>query len=323
MEKPSRTRLSWKQKELILEECKRRSIRGSEKIFLEASHWAYRSLRLHIPPSTLTIRRILGDEENVRKMASSEMNDQKKAVAVMHPVIEHELLEWVMRMWELGVHITDGIIQEKARQISIERRVAGLNRTQYGLNFSNGWLAGFKKRHSLKSHKSHGEIAGADREAARNCLPILRGLVREFGEENMYNADETGLCYRRSPTTTIGPGPLPGKKKAKERVTVLLCCNVSGTDRVPPFVIGRSNRPRSFGGATNDELGFDYASHTRAWMDRELFNLWLLRFNERIANSPQRKVCLLLDNASVHGTINDIPILSNVLYIFYQSVQLP
>lgn len=95
-------------------------------------------------------------------MAFSEINDQKKAVAVIHPIIEHEIIEGVMRMWELGVYITGGIMKEKAREISIERGVAGLNGTKYGLSSSNEWLVGFKKRYSLKSHKSHGEIAGAD-----------------------------------------------------------------------------------------------------------------------------------------------------------------
>ena len=71
---------------------------------------------------------------------------------MVHPIIEHELIEWVVRMWELSVRISDGIIQDKARQVSIERSLTGLNTTQYRLNFSNGWLPGFIKRNYLKFH---------------------------------------------------------------------------------------------------------------------------------------------------------------------------
>ena len=128
----------------------------------------------------------------------------------------------------------------------------------------------------------------------------------------MFNADESAFWYRRTPTTTIGPAPLLGRKDQKERVTVLICCNASGRERVQPFVVSRANRPRSFGGETGVGLGFDYAVHPRAWMNKILFYDWLSRFNGHIAMTPGRRVCLLIDNASSHGTHDDLPILSDV-----------
>ena len=129
---------------------------------------------------------------------------------------------------------------------------------------------------------------------------------------NVFNADESALYYRRTPKITIGPGSLPGRKMRKDRVSVLFCCNATGNERMPPFVIGRSTRPRWFSGASGGELGLGYSANPRGWMNLELFFSWLHRFNNKIAEESESKVCLLLDIASCHGKHTDLPILSNV-----------
>ena len=39
-----------------------------------------------------------------------------------------------------------------------------------------------------------------------------------------------------------------GRKKAKDRVTVLVCVNMDGSDKRPLLVMGKSNQPRCFRG---------------------------------------------------------------------------
>ena len=43
----------------------------------------------------------------------------------------------------------------------------------------------------------------------------------------------------------------------------------------------------------------------------EPFISWLHQFKDKIAEEPERQVCLLLDNASCHGKDTDLPVLSN------------
>ena len=52
-------------------------------------------------------------------------------------------------------------------------------------------------------------------------------------------------------------------KKSKERVTVLVGSNASGSQKIPLFMIGKSKNPRPF---KNAKLPFKYAANKRAWM---------------------------------------------------------
>ena len=59
--------------------------------------------------------------------------------------------------------------------------------------------------------------------------------------------DETGFFYRLEPDATLAIGPVKGKKKNKERITVGLCSNATGADKLKPLLIARAKRPRCFG----------------------------------------------------------------------------
>ena len=76
---------------------------------------------------------------------------------------------------------------------------------------------------------------------------------RSFKPENIFNMDETGLYYRAMPTKgyisnvesrkiTRGTKAL----KAKDRVTLLLCVNETGTYKIPPLLLGSAKKPRCF-----------------------------------------------------------------------------
>ena len=58
--------------------------------------------------------------------------------------------------------------------------------------------------------------------------------------------DETGILYRGLPHKTLS-SPSKDVKFANQRSTVVLCSNLSGSDKLKPLVIGRSEKPRCFG----------------------------------------------------------------------------
>ena len=67
-------------------------------------------------------------------------------------------------------------------------------------------------------------------------------------KENIFNADETGLAYKALPdkTFTFKNTPCKGTKIKMDRISVLLCTNVDGSDKLPPLVIGKYKNPRCF-----------------------------------------------------------------------------
>lgn len=82
----------------------------------------------------------------------------------------------------------------------------------------------------------------------------------------IFNADETGLFWKMLPNKTLvhaGEATAPGRKISKERVTVLLCANSSGTKRIKPLLIGKAKKPRSF---RNKTVHLNYLHSKNAWI---------------------------------------------------------
>ncbi len=65
-----------------------------------------------------------------------------------------------------------------------------------------------------------------------------------------------------------------GRKKAKERVTVSACANVTGTIKLPAVMIGKAKRPRCFRDIYINCLPVTYKSGKNAWMDSQIFLSW-------------------------------------------------
>ena len=122
-------------------------------------------------------------------------------------------------------------------------------------------------------------------------------------------------------------GPVQGKKMQKERVTLALTTNATGTDKLKPVVIGTAKRPRAFGRTWQPSELVDYYNSSNAWMTTpvrmlskllkisasamqstlalscltlQVFTDWIKVTNRRMADSNKR-ILLLMDNASSHA----------------------
>lgn len=80
-------------------------------------------------------------------------------------------------------------------------------------------------------------------------------LLKEFNPSDIFNLDETGLFYKLLPNWTLcSEAKAKGTKSTKERVSVVLCTSYTG-EKVPPLVIGKAAKPRSFKGLDMDKIG--------------------------------------------------------------------
>ena len=165
----------------------------------------------------------------------------------------------------------------------------------------------------------HGVQGDADEAAYYRNLQILRNIISEYAQKDVWNCDEFTLYYRMAPCYTIGPCPIRGKKKDKTRVIFLACTNSSGTEKFPLFVVGSAARPRCFVGINQAQTGFIYGNSQKACMNQCLFTKWLRQFYQYIIRFLGRKVLLLADNASCHGTRDTPPNLLNVQVQFLPS----
>jgi hypothetical protein len=95
-------------------------------------------------------------------------------------------------------------------------------------------LSQWKSRHEIKFKKALGDKESADSAGAEEWkLTKLPELLEKFPTDDIYNGDEIGLYYHATPdgSSSYKHVALSGSKKAMDRVTVLCCSNMSGSDK--------------------------------------------------------------------------------------------
>lgn len=232
--------------------------------------------------------------ENIKRSRLSEFSDVEKC-----------LLEWIKQTLDKNIPIDGPLLKQKSKDFA----------TKLGIeNFSasNGWLEGFKKHYDVTFKKAARESRSVDQGIYNQWTEDLPSLFRGYDPNNIYNADETASFFKCLPDKTfIFKGEkCHGGKQSKERLTILQCLNMIGTDKLL-IIIGKYKRPRRFKGVKT--LPADYASNIKAWMTKEVFEDWLRKVDKQIKNKRKKKNVLFIDNCTVY---TDLPTLANVKVIF-------
>ena len=173
-------------------------------------------------------------------------------------------------MRSINVPINGPLLAEKARSFA----------EQLGYeNFkaSNGFLDRFKERQGITGQNVCGEEKSVDSSVVDTWAERLPDICRSYEPRDRYNADETGLLWKATPTQTLHfkAQKSSGGKNSKERVTVLVACKQDGPDKLPLLVIGKYAKPRCFRGSNMDLIPVNYKSQKKAWIDSVLFEEWV------------------------------------------------
>ena len=72
---------------------------------------------------------------------------------------------------------------------------------------------------------------------------------KKYKPGDIFNADETALHYKLLPDKSLvlkGKENAHGGTRSKQWLTVLLAANMTGTEKLPLLLIGKSANPRCF-----------------------------------------------------------------------------
>jgi len=146
---------------------------------------------------------------------------------------------------------------------------------------SSGFIRRWAKRHNLVNIFLWvtGGWAEADVVASKQRMAEIREQLAEYDPEQIYNMDETSLYFRCLPnraSVTAGSRPRArGSKamKAKDRVTLVLAVNSTGSRKIPVAVIGKVAQPVCFK-SPPDPCLLPYFSKASAWMDGIVYENW-------------------------------------------------
>ena len=111
------------------------------------------------------------------------------------------------------------------------------------------------------------------------------------------------MYWELEPSKTLSTGPFSGTKKSKNRVTILLTFNATGSIKLPALFIHKYQTPRDLKGIDKSKLPVDYFWNKSAWMQTSIWNKYLELLNQRMKRR-NRKILLLVDNAPVHSVSN-------------------
>lgn len=86
--------------------------------------------------------------------------------------------------------------------------------------------------------------------------------------------------------TTFATSPGNAFRK-KQRLRLLLCVNMDGSDKCNSLIIGKTENPRCF--EVVEKLSAQYVSSTKAWMSRAIFSEWLKSFDGNMGWLPKEE----------------------------------
>ncbi|KAL0222055.1 hypothetical protein RCL1_001909 [Eukaryota sp. TZLM3-RCL] len=105
-----------------------------------------------------------------------------------------------------------------------------------------------------------------------------------------------------------------GRKKRKDRITLVLTTNMTGTKKFPFYVIGKSERPHAMKNINLRDANFVYRSNKKAWLYSHNFEEICMELHNYCAEH-NIVGALLCDNVSTHRLSDEIE-LNNLNIIF-------
>ena len=239
---PKRIRLTVREKLCILD----RLGKGEKQCEIVKSTGLSKAAVSSIKKNSETLRKLQTDNSPLL---------QSKCTLLMskYPQVDKMVFDWFVDVRHpLGkrkpLPLSHRINQPRAKRVASQLGFADFNA-------SNGWFQRWRMRFNIgKNVNLHGEAADIDFAEAEIKMNEIRKKLAEAGykPEHIFNMDETGLYYRCLPTHSytlqsgdirqVGRGTMA--MKAKDRLTLVLCFNATGTCKIAPLLVGTSKQFR-------------------------------------------------------------------------------
>ena len=123
--------------------------------------------------------------------------------------------------------------------------------------------------------------------------------------------DETALYWARAPNKTLSTMRVSGQKLAKQRITLAICANADGSEKLKLLFINNAKAPRAFRYIETAEgkrrhLTWDPTPHVywewnkKAWMNGVVFQSYFARLNSHF-QSQGRQVSVIAVEFPLHS----------------------
>ncbi|CCF57242.1 hypothetical protein KAFR_0C02490 [Kazachstania africana CBS 2517] len=281
---------------------------------LDLAKWAYDTFQLPKIPSQGTISRLLAKKAIYMNSKENE-KDANRLRKPNNVLVRKILQEWISQSIWNGIPITSPIIQDTAQ--SVWHRIPAKYREGNG-SFSYKWISNFLSKMDVNISMLDEELPKTPKIWTFEERNILKDFFSKIRPNDLFTLDETFLAYNlpldysQYETSNI--------QRKIEVATVMLCSNLTGTEKLKPLVVGKYNSYKSFRNyfpndpidpISQSQLGekmakkfdIDYHSNRKSWLTSSLFHNWLARWDKRLV-ADNRKIWIVLDDSCSHRIIN-------------------
>ncbi|NWX22788.1 TIGD5 protein, partial [Aegotheles bennettii] len=246
-----------------------------------------------------TLRGWLKDEAKLRwflEQLGGEVGTQRKKMRLANEEeIDRAVYAWFLALRQHGVPLSGPLIQAQAEAFA--RQIYGPECT---FKASHGWFWRWQKRHGISSQRIYGEggLHGEPERVPTTCPevpPMPAADAGGYGDEQIYNANITGLYWKLLPgqpntvtaVTTMRRPPAP-----RDRVTVLLVANLTGSHKLKPLVVGSLRDPPSLRHHNQEKFPASYRSSPEARLGPVLLRAWFFEDFVPAVKRYLRRSCL-------------------------------
>ncbi|XP_030302154.1 tigger transposable element-derived protein 5 [Calypte anna] len=226
-----------------------------------------------------TLRGWLKDEAKLRwflEQLGGEVGTQRKKMRLANEEeIDRAVYAWFLALRQHGVPLSGPLIQAQAEAFA--RQIYGPECT---FKASHGWFWRWQKRHGISSQRIYGEggLPAEPERAPASCpevFPVVAADAGGYGDEQIYNANVTGLYWKLLPGQSLGVTSTAQRRSVpRERVTVLLAANLTGSHKLKPLVIGSFRDPPSLRHHNQDKFPACYRYSPEARLGPALLRAW-------------------------------------------------
>lgn len=274
--------------------------------------------------SKRAIMRMKKESHIIRGLSESGARGSMKSRKQSHPgkyaALETKVMQILQASRGNRITITNDLIRSCSSKVQEDM----LKDTSLGpddakdlqmFNPTDIWIKGFARRHNLQIPASRTWPSTNVLNESRRFPEVqnLKNELERYDPECILSVHETTLfhkilprkAYLASITDDAGVNSLvfPPDMETKDRLTLVVCTNATGTLKVPLTIVGRSKQPQSF---RVKRCPLPYLGQNHAWFDVCTFREW---FSEvllpAVRKHSWKNVAVLVENTDEEKIAED------------------
>ncbi|KAF3419892.1 hypothetical protein E2986_11246 [Frieseomelitta varia] len=217
---------------------------------------------------------------------------------IIMKTIKKELFAWVCKKYAMNSFMDRHLLRKKALELANMR---GFN----GFKCSDKWLTMFLKEYGFSTNLI--SQTGPMFANYRDWIDLMRSTINKYRHKDLFHVDEMTMYSDIFPSEISPNGAEDSTELPRKQITILMCCNSSGTTKLPLLICG----PYSSKITVKEHV---YCQSEDYRIGDELFRNWLSAVNDRMIKCHQ-KVLLFLRHSRARS-LKDF-IASNIQLVYF------